>query len=167
MLPSAERVREVLHYDPETGVFTWIKTLSIRAVAGKVAGTVNKRGYRLISVDKKTIPAHRLAWLHYYGKNPEGVIDHINGMTGDNRIENLRDVSQMVNTRNSRIYKNNSSGYPGVYLDKKRNVWYVQIWDNMKCLSIGSSKSYEECVAMRKEAEKRLGYVTNLTSGVS
>lgn len=86
-----KRLKELLHYDPETGVFTWLRREGkSRAVsvfnsnyAGKVAGNIqtDSSGHKQISIyfDKKAHKAHRLAWLYVYGKMPKGIIDHING----------------------------------------------------------------------------------------
>lgn len=107
-------LKSMLIYDPETGVFTW-KSRSIedfrasqgwtnweRYYAGKKAGYVDKNGYVTIRIKKKLYRAHRLAWLYVHGKWPENVIDHINGNPTDNRICNLRDVTQEVNLQNMR-----------------------------------------------------------------
>lgn len=157
---SSHRLREVVHYDHQTGQFTWIKTLSARAVAGKPAGTINQRGYLVITIDRKRLFAHRLAWLYHYGSRPSGVIDHIDGDLLNNAISNLRDVEQSQNTKNNKVSKNNTSGYPGVYLDKKSGSWYSQIWSDWKCLSLGSYRTKEEAIAARKSAEAKLGYST-------
>jgi hypothetical protein len=74
---TAERLREVLDYNPETGVFTWKVRTSIRVVAGKVAGSVGKRGYLIIGVGGRNYYAHRLAWLHMTGEWPIAVPVHL------------------------------------------------------------------------------------------
>lgn len=82
--------------------------------------------------------AHRLAWLYFHGINPSGVIDHIDGDPSNNAINNLRDVKQSTNTKNNKISKNNTSGYPGVYLNKRTGKWAVQIWNNKKVICVGT-----------------------------
>jgi hypothetical protein len=96
---TADRLREVLSYSPESGQFIWLKTQG-RAAAGSVAGAIHKYGYRVISVDRKGYGAHRLAWLYVHGEWPKEEIDHINGDRQDNCISNLRDVSPRVNSQN-------------------------------------------------------------------
>lgn len=61
-----ERLCELLHYCPETGIFTWKVTRKGLAKAGTVAGSTNGRGYRQISVDGKLYLAHRLAWFYCF-----------------------------------------------------------------------------------------------------
>ena len=112
---TVERLKEVLHYDPETGVLTWIKTLSARATKGKKAGSRDKWGYVTTSIDRRFYKAHRLAWLYMTGEWPKGDIDHINGVPGDNRWINLRDVSHAANSQNRRRARCNSrTGVLGV-----------------------------------------------------
>lgn len=112
---TAARLRELLHYDPDTGVFTWIKSRSNRRTSGLETGPNLHRGYRRVRLDGHLYMAHRLAWLYVYGRWPQQCIDHINGVKSDNRIANLRDVSHSENLQNQRnLRSDNSSGFPGV-----------------------------------------------------
>lgn len=113
---TAERVRELLSYDPATGQFHWKQRMSQRVHAGARAGSVSKRGYRSIKVEGKMRRACRLAWLMVHGEWPRHEIDHVNGDRGDDRIENLRDVTHQVNTQNLKGAKatNRSTGLLGV-----------------------------------------------------
>lgn len=99
---TAERLREVLKYDPATGVFTWLVRTSIRITVGKVAGVKNTPGYVVVGIDGRLYNASRLAWLYVKGEWPNGEIDHLNGIRHDNRFENLRDVTKAVNMQNRR-----------------------------------------------------------------
>jgi hypothetical protein len=99
-LPTLARLREVLHYDPATGIFTWRVALSPRGPVGTRAGTVKSDGYRKIGIDGKTYGEHRLAWLYHYGVEPAGPIDHRNTLKFDNRIANLREVTSSQNATN-------------------------------------------------------------------
>lgn len=90
----------MLHYDPETGTFTWLIDRSIRAYAGEVAGYTDKRGYVGISVDNVDYRASRLAWLYMTGEWPKRQVDHKNKIRGDNSWNNLRDISSLLNNNN-------------------------------------------------------------------
>ena len=107
-----ERLKELLVYEPETGVFTWTTNTRWKRHIGKVAGTIKKNGYRYLSLDSKGYLSHRLAWFYVYGVKPSYSIDHINGDRSDNRIANLRDVTPLQNSQNR--YKANADNKIGV-----------------------------------------------------
>lgn len=97
---TQEELKESLHYDPDTGIFTWRKSKG-PAKKGTVAGKIYKsHPYIKIGVCRHSIDAHRLAWLYVYGEWPTMDIDHINRDPTDNRICNLRHVSRSENNRN-------------------------------------------------------------------
>lgn len=99
---TAERLRELLHYDPLTGIFTWCVRRGANRRGGKQAGSVSREGYRSIKVEDKLYKAHRLAWLHVHGVWPVDMLDHINGERDDNRIGNLRQIGNTENQQNRR-----------------------------------------------------------------
>ncbi|WP_324710403.1 HNH endonuclease signature motif containing protein [Pseudomonas citronellolis] len=156
---TADLLRDIIHYDPVSGLFTWKRTLSNRAKEGHLAGTVTDRGYLVITIARRRMQAHRLAWLYVHGEEPAGVIDHLDGDALNNRIVNLRVVPQATNTKNNKVSMNNTSGHPGVYLNKRTGRWYAQIWDSMKCIHLGNFTDKADAVAARKLAEGQLGYV--------
>lgn len=138
---TAEEVRRLFNYDPDTGIFTRrINRYKYRA--GEVAG-YKCHGYIRIKIIKPTYSAHRLAWLYVYGVWPEGEIDHINGITNDNRIVNLRSVSHSQNSENlRRARSDNKSGLLGVSWSHKS--WIAQIQVNGKKKYLGRHKTKEE-----------------------
>lgn len=134
---TQDRLKALLHYDQDAGVFMWRSPPAGRVTQSRVAGTSKRKGYVSIQVDGKLYQAHRLAWLYVYGMLPSGVIDHINRDAADNRIVNLRDVTLSQNARNTRIRSTNTSGYRGVSWFKSRGKWAAQIYLNGKNTVLG------------------------------
>ncbi|TEA78661.1 HNH endonuclease signature motif containing protein [Allopusillimonas ginsengisoli] len=145
MMLTQERLMTLLHYNPETGIFIWRDFgAGSRKVKGKVAGC-NSRGRVLIRVDGHLYKAHRLAWLYVNGEMPKFEIDHINGISSDNRIENLRDVPHHINMHNFRApTKRNSSGFLGVYFDRDKNKYVASISIDRHVMFLGRYKRAEE-----------------------
>lgn len=110
---SQGRLREILHYDPDTGVFTWRDARHSRVRSGQVAGTLHGAGYRLIGIDGRKYRAARLAWLYVYGVWPTYFIDHRNGVRDDDRIANLREATASENQQNA-VPRANKTGVIGV-----------------------------------------------------
>jgi hypothetical protein len=112
---TAERLRELLHYDPETGDFRWVLSRKGAGGIGTLAGGINGRGYRRIGVERRRYMANVLGWLYMTGAMPTVDVDHINGVRSDNRWTNLRAVSRSVNNQNQRrAHKGNKAGLLGV-----------------------------------------------------
>lgn len=120
-------VREYLHYAEQTGIFTLKKRWSTKGVSpvGTVLGYKDGKGHIHFSFFGKKYKAHRLAWLYMHGVWPTDQVDHINGVKDDNRISNLREVNNSQNQWN-RHKINSSSGYKGVFFNKKNRSWYAQ-----------------------------------------
>jgi hypothetical protein len=114
---NADRLREVVKYDAETGEFTRLLRTAQRHQVGDRADLLGgSHGYRAVCIDGKKYLAHRAAWLYVHGEWPKGQIDHINADRKDNRLCNLRDVTPSVNAQNKRrAEKGNKSGFLGVY----------------------------------------------------
>lgn len=144
---TAERLREVLHYDSETGAFTWNIALSNRAPVGTAAGSKSRHtGYTSISVDGALFRAHRLAWLYMTGEWPERFVDHINGDRSDNRWCNLRAADGTLNQQNLRAARGDThSGMLGVYrTDKKSSPWRASINIDGKDKHLGNFATKED-----------------------
>jgi hypothetical protein len=153
---TAQRLHELLHYEPETGQFTWIVSRGNQfSKPGMKAGFKDTYGHFGIEIDGKRYLSHRLAWLYVYGKWPEHQIDHINRIRDDNRIENLRDVKGVVNASNKGNYCNNTTGFKGVTIKNGRFV--AQITIDGKCKYIGSFDTAEKASDAYQQAKKSPG----------
>lgn len=124
---TVERLRELFHYEPATGLFTR-KVAVCNVKAGKTTGSINTKGHLGFRVDKRMCLAHRMAWLYVHGKLPTGQIDHINGVRTDNRLANLRDVSASVNAQNLHSARaDNKTGLLGVCWKASSRKYVAQI----------------------------------------
>lgn len=173
------QIARLLSYDPDTGTLVWKKRPDSDFAAGSrqsqsqcahnwnaryagtIAGNITPRGYSQVGLLGRLFKAHRLAWCIYYGDWPSAQIDHINGNKCDNRIANLRDVSQTENCRNTAMSKNNTSGLRGVYWKAAINKWTASICIDGKQRHIGVYTSKDEAHAARVEAERSCGYHPN------
>jgi hypothetical protein len=135
---TQQRLKQLLKYDHETGVFTRIgvvRKLS-RGHIGEVAGTFHSpNGYIRIGVNYKYYRAHRLAWLYVTGEWPKHQIDHINGIKYDNRWCNLRLATSSQNKYNCKIRQDNKSGYKGVHYQEGK--WIANCTVNKKQYYLG------------------------------
>lgn len=124
---EANELREILDYNPETGIFKW-KICTGSAYPGKEAGCLSDDGYVRIRVHKVLYLASRLAWLYMTGDWPTDQIDHINLVKNDNRWTNLREATASQNTIHRRIQSNNSNGIDDVHYCNTTRNWIAGIW---------------------------------------
>lgn len=150
---TQSRLKELLHYDPETGKFKRLTKWGKQQI-GDEPGCKSKFGYRYIGVDGKGYTAYRLAWLYVYGDFPSGDIDHINRNPTDDRIANLRSVSHSENLHNT-LHRNPKSGHKGVYRTKE-NKWQARIRVNYKLHHLGTFASMEEAANAYRLAKQNL-----------
>ena len=134
---AQSRLKELLHYDPDTGDFTWLVQAG-RIRIGDIAGSQHSRGYRDIRVDGKSYYAHRLAWLWMTGAWPVAGMDHRNGVRDDNRWGNLREATSAENQQNRATNNNNKCGFTGVCWCRQRRKWraYINISGRNKYLGL-------------------------------
>lgn len=153
---TAERLKDILQYDRDSGVFTWLIAMK-GTHKGSVAGSTNRvTGYLSVCIGDSRYYQHRLAWLYEHGGWPDGQIDHINGDKSDNRINNLRDVTSSENQQNKRAAASNSaSGYLGVIFNKQCGKWQARITVVGKQYHIGlfddPKDAYEAYVLAKRE----------------
>src|ERR1700744_6235090 len=144
---TAEYVKSILNYCPETGIFTWRWRLGYpnswnAKKAGKPAGYTNEIGYVYIGIHKKLYLAHRLAWLYMTGEWPTEVVDHRDGQPSNNTFSNLRQASNAQNVGCGRKRRNNTTGYTGVR--KVNNKWKSLIVFEGRIMHLGYFETAEE-----------------------
>lgn len=171
-LPSPQQVRKLLRYEPNTGKLFWrVRTPdmfsnSYRAAdgncrnwnskhAGKEAFTSVSNGYLVGSVFGIKMKSHRVIWAYTYGAWPKNQIDHIDGNKSNNRIENLRDVSNLINHRNMKRSSLNTSGHTGVH--RHQGKWRVKLGNK----HIGVYKNLDQAVKARLKAEAENNFHKN------
>lgn len=157
---TAEILRKALHYDPKTGIFTWKISTKNNVRAGDVAGSTMRTGYKKVNFYGKYFAAHRLAWFFYYGEEPDGMIDHINGDKTDNRITNLRLADHRINQLNRESHRNGKS--PGCSYHKNIKRWTAQIRISGKLQHLGSFKTEKQAANAYKDAVKKLYDATTI-----
>jgi hypothetical protein len=140
---TAQRLRALLNYDTETGVFTW-RVSRGHIAKGSVAGNINGDGYWQIGVNYSRYQAHRLAWLYMTGEWPINEIDHKNRVRDDNKWSNLREATSSQNHRNARAL---TSGLKGTHFDKQSNRWRAFIHQNGKQRYLGNFATAAEAHA--------------------
>lgn len=156
------RLREVLHYNADTGVLTW-RVNRRRERVGAEAGRLKDSGYRVVDVNGRGYRSHRIAWALHHGEWPKGDIDHIDGVKTNNRIANLRDVSTSVNMQNrKRAQANNRSGssVPGVSFHKETGKFEVRAIRGGRRVYVGLFANISEAESASL-AYRRLHYAGN------
>lgn len=152
-------LKEFFGYDADTG--DWTRTKKTKKC--KRYGPdweISSWGYLTISLQGRTWGIHRLIWLREYGYWPNQ-IDHINHDPADNRLCNLRNANPLINQRNRRLGKNNTSGHFGVHWINRDQVWIAKIKLPHKSLYLGRFQNKDKAIIARKEAEKKYGFHEN------
>lgn len=171
---TQSHLKELMHYDPESGLFTWrkrpINNWSCHAkarswntrYAGNAVGCANALGYISVSVYKKRYLAHRLAFLYMEGKFPPNEVDHKDHCRSNNSWSNLRHATSSQNSRNSSKLSNNKSGFNGVLWNPISKSWRVRIkLVNEKTIEIGSFKNKSDAISARINANIKYGFHAN------
>ncbi|MEN1919816.1 HNH endonuclease [Enterobacter asburiae] len=143
------------------GNLVWAIKPANRVKIGDVAGCLSD-GYRRFEYSGCQYLAHRIVWEMINGPIPEGMeVDHINHVRADNRIENLRLISQSDNARNKSLPSTNTSGEIGIHWNKKLSKWHVQINADGKRKFVGVYESMEEAKQARDKVKAEHGYHAN------
>jgi hypothetical protein len=144
---TCERLKELLHYDPDTGVFTWRVWRGFNAKPGAVAGSKHGK-YLGISIDKTKYYAQRLAWVYMTGAWPINEIDHRDTDKFNNRFANLREATHSDNQQNLRKARShNHAGFLGVHLDHRVGRY-------MSRITVAGKEHYLGCYATAEEAHE-------------
>ena len=164
---TQELLKEKLHYDKDTGVFTW---LDVKANAGKMRGKVagcllttgySTIGFTLPKANSRRFLAHRLAWLYEHGEFPKGSLDHINHVKTDNRIKNLRIATQKENIRNMSMSSRNTTGHTGVCFHKHANKYVAHVRVDYKKIHLGTFENIEDAAKAAREGREHYGFHVN------
>lgn len=152
---TLERLKQLLRYDPDTGMFTWLAQQGKRAdLVGEAAG-FDVNGYIGICVDYEKYPAHCLAWFYVHGEWPALEVDHRNRKRSDNRIGNLRQATHKQNTYNQSLRESSSTGVIGVARDSQTGKFRAHITVDGKTIHLGRFFALEDAVTVRRVAERR------------
>lgn len=172
--PSPRTMRRLIEYCPSKGSFVWLKRPRWMFSSNRSCSVWNARfpgnpalavrmsnGYLGGTILWAHQYAHRAAWAIYHDAWPPEQIDHIDGNRANNRISNLRIVSNAENSRNRQIYSNNTSGCPGVGLDRYGRRWRARIKVDYREIHLGTFDTMEEAIAARLSAERSFGFHEN------
>jgi len=144
---TQRKIKQLISYDRLTGIVRNRKT-------NQVVGGQSGRKYPQIIINGKHYLLHRLIWLYVYGSFPKKNIDHINRDPSDNRLSNLRNVSQICNMRNVANFKHGTSGVKGVNFHKPRNKWRAVMVINQVKKSLGYYQTFDNAVCARLAGEQ-------------
>lgn len=150
---SQQRLKELLRYDPSTGVFTWLVRSATHIHVGDVAGGMKPDGYVQITVCGVLYRAHRLAWFWMTGEWPADKIDHKNRIRNDNQWINLRSATSSINNQN-RTPGKCLTGFQGVTKNWNRFVAAVKVGG--KRLHIGTYPTPELAHSAYLKAKRQL-----------
>lgn len=156
---TLDRLKQLLHYEPETGIFTWRVTRKGPVIAGRVAGSARKDGgRRFIGIDRRRYRASHLAWFYMHGCWPEKLIDHRNTNAADDSFKNLRAADHTLNAENKRQAQSNnrSTGMLGVSWHKECRKFAAYISTRGKRTYLGLFETAEAASAAYVAAKREL-----------
>ena len=158
---SQSELKSILSYDPSTGIFRWLKRISIRASVGRIAGTNNGNGYVRMSMYGVRYHAHRLAFLYMTGSLPLEDVDHVDGDRSNNRWSNLRSVSHRDNCKNQRPRAKAIQAPIGVHWDRSRSKWMASIKSGRGSKHLGRFDDLSDAMEARRVAEQKYSFHEN------
>lgn len=130
MLPIPEKnIGDYIGYNPEIGSLTWLQNKGTSKAGDIINPSKSRNGYARFRFNGKLYLGHRVAWFLYYNEQPPERIDHDNRCRSDNRIENLRDATPLLNSQNAEAL--------GYYWHKKFNCFQSQYIKEGKKINLG------------------------------
>lgn len=149
-ITTSTELHHFFEYEAVSGRLKWKNPTSRRNKPGSYAGCQRKDGYWIVALRGALLYAHRVIWCMSTGEWPKYVIDHIDRDPSNNRIENLRDVEEVINSINKNIRKNNKTGKVGVYVNSQGD-YVAQITIEYKTTSLGTFRNIDDAVAIREK----------------
>ena len=153
---SHSHLLDLLKYDPENGVFTWLVAPRKNTASGSAAGSLKPNGYIRITINGRAYYGHRLAWFYMYGEWPSEQVDHINLIRSDNRSSNLRLATRSQNLANARRPAHNTSGLKGVSWSGIMSKWLAQIQSKGQNINLGYFSNPEDAHQVYLSAAREL-----------
>lgn len=151
---TQDRLKQLIHYDPQSGQMTWISHHQQTQLIGKSAGASDGAGYILIGIDRKLYRAHRLAFLYMTGSMP-ALVDHINGVKSDNRWNNLRASNKVGNAQNiHKSHRDSKTGLLGVEISRGKFAARISI--RGKRIGLGTFNTAKEAHDAYMSAKRAL-----------
>lgn len=149
---SAHELRKIVSYDTATGVFSWNRSMGLRAPKGTKAGWT-AGGRTTIQIRYKRYKAARLAWLLVVGEFPRRRVDHIDRDATNNRWSNLRLASTSQNAANSKLRSDNTTGFKGVYRTPYKWTSFIKVMG--KQIHLGNFDTALDAAKAYKRASRR------------
>jgi len=158
-------VSNAFSYDETTGHLYWKIKPSNKINVGQIAGytylhTESGKSYRYVTFNKSRYGSHLIIWLLMTGSYVKE-IDHIDGDGTNNKWGNLRPVTRLVNSRNTRLRSNNKSGHVGVLWDTRCGKWMSQITVRQKVIFPGRFRCIVEAIGVRRAASEKYNFYKN------
>lgn len=161
--PKGKLTQALLHkfynYDAATGVLTHRLPQHGKEI-GDAIGSLANTGYLAMAINNTDYLVHRIIWMYVHGYMPEQV-DHIDHVKTNNALNNLREVTNTINSKNASVSKNSATRVNGVSFNKARNKYRAYVTVNRKQINLGSFDTLDEAIEARRKADNEHDFHTN------